>query len=169
MRVTGSNPVSRPIILPQTLKWFRESSKNAGGYYSGLVCKRLKQSDCKSGTTGFGGSNPSQPTMVPCRSGQTAQPAKLLYIVGSNPTGTSMVVWMVAREVIVSVANRRTRQNVVRGFDPLTIRLFGSLAQWLEQHSYKMEAAGSIPARPTTRNATVLRVFICHIPVFRYY
>ena len=45
----------------------------------------------------------------------------------------------------------------------------GSLAQWLEQHSYKMEAAGSIPARPTTRNATVLRVFICHIPVFRYY
>ena len=32
------------------------------------------------------------------------------------------MVWMVARVVIVSVANRRTRQYVVRGFDPLTIR-----------------------------------------------
>lgn len=32
------------------------------------------------------------------------------------------MVWMVARAVIVLVANQWTRQHVVRGFDPLTIR-----------------------------------------------
>lgn len=125
MRVTGSNPVSRSIIPTQTLKWFRESSKNAGGYYSGLVCKRLKQSDCKSDTTGFGGSNPSQPTMVPCRSGQTAQSAKLLYRRFESDWNLNDGFWMVARVVIVLVANQWTRQYVVRGFDPLTIRILG--------------------------------------------
>ena len=61
-----------PLTLLYPHSWASRTLSN------GLVCKRLKQSDCKSDTTGFGGSNPSQPTLVPCRSGQTAQPAKLL-------------------------------------------------------------------------------------------
>lgn len=63
--------------------------------------------------------------MVPCRSGQTAQSAKLLYRRFESDWNLNDGFWMVARVVIVLVANQWTRQYVVRGFDPLTIRILG--------------------------------------------